>query len=348
MKHPFIPEDAPFTGDQKSWIAGFKAGLESAKLIASENVSSITDSTDADTPTVNILYGTQTGNAEGLAMDAADIAKSNGINPVVNGLDDISIDDFSSMQNVIVSIATYGEGEMPDNAQLFWEALSSEGMNQLPNMNFAVLALGDTGYDEFCQAGKLLDKRLEELGATRLVDRIDCDVDYEDFAEEWLNKTIPLTSKNKNHKINSSYGGINDELKKLKISKPTIKDISNVVCSIRKRKLPDPKIIGNAGSFFKNPVVKKDKLEWIKKYFNDVPSYKLDDKNYKIPAAWLIESAGLKGKELDGFGIHKTQPLVLVNYGGAKGEDIYKLSLSIKEIIFKIFKIELETEVNII
>ena len=160
--------------------------------------------------------------------------------------------------------------------------------------------------------------------------------------------SVRLKLRNKNHKINSSYGGINDELKKLKISKPTIKDISNVVCSIRKRKLPDPKIIGNAGSFFKNPVVKKDKLEWIKKYFNDVPSYKLDDKNYKIPAAWLIESAGLKGKELDGFGIHKTQPLVLVNYGGAKGDDIYKLSLSIKEIIFKIFKIELETEVNII
>ena len=160
--------------------------------------------------------------------------------------------------------------------------------------------------------------------------------------------SVRLKLKNKNHKINSSYGGINDELKKLKISKPTIKDISNVVCSIRKRKLPDPKKIGNAGSFFKNPVVKKDKLEWIKKYFNDVPSYKLDDKNYKIPAAWLIESAGLKGKELDRFGIHKTQPLVLVNYGGAKGEDIYKLSVSIKEIIFKIFKIELETEVNII
>lgn len=180
----------------------------------------------------------------------------------------------------------------------------------------------------------------------------DCKFEYRNsiFKE---NKSLIILSlrlklKNKNHKINSSYGGINDELKKLKISKPTIKDISNVVCSIRKRKLPDPKKIGNAGSFFKNPIVKKDKLEWIKKYFNDVPSYKLDDKNYKIPAAWLIESAGLKGKELDGFGIHKTQPLVLVNYGGARGEDIYKLSLSIKEIIFKIFKIELETEVNII
>ena len=81
----------------------------------------------------------------------------------MNGLDDITIDDFSSMENVVVSIATYGEGEMPDNAQLFWEALSSDEMNKLPGMKFAVLALGDTGYDEFCQAGKLLDRRLEEL-----------------------------------------------------------------------------------------------------------------------------------------------------------------------------------------
>ena len=160
--------------------------------------------------------------------------------------------------------------------------------------------------------------------------------------------SIRLKLKNQNHKINSSYGGINDELKKLNITKPTIKDISNIVCNIRKRKLPNPKKIGNAGSFFKNPIVKKDKIEWIKKYFNDVPSYKLDDENYKIPAAWLIEKAGLKGKEFDGFGIHKSHPLVLVNYGDAQGKDIYKLSLSIKEIIFKLFKIELETEVNII
>ena len=157
--------------------------------------------------------------------------------------------------------------------------------------------------------------------------------------------SIQLKLSKVNHKFNLSYKSLNklNGLKKL-----SIKKIAQTIIKIRNSKLPDPKKIGNAGSFFKNPVVKKEKLEWIMKYFNDVPSYKLDDKNYKIPAAWLIESAGLKGKELDGFGIHKTQPLVLVNYGGARGEDIYKLSLSIKEIIFKIFKIELETEVNII
>ena len=160
--------------------------------------------------------------------------------------------------------------------------------------------------------------------------------------------SVRLKLKNNNHNINTSYGGINEELKKLNINNPTIKDISKVVCNIRRRKLPDPEKIGNAGSFFKNPIISKEKLNWIEKHHKDVPSYKIDQDYYKIPAAWLIEIAGLKGKEFGKFGIHKSQPLVLVNYGGAKGEDIYKLSLSIKQIIKKIFKIELETEVNII
>ena len=160
--------------------------------------------------------------------------------------------------------------------------------------------------------------------------------------------SVRLKLKNNNHNINTSYGGINEELKKLNINNPTIKDISKVVCNIRRRKLPDPEQIGNAGSFFKNPIISKEKLNWIEKHHRDVPSYKIDQDYFKIPAAWLIETAGLKGKKFGKFGIHKSQPLVLVNYGGAKGEDIYKLSLSIKQIIKKIFKIELETEVNII
>ena len=160
--------------------------------------------------------------------------------------------------------------------------------------------------------------------------------------------SVRLKLKNNNHNINTSYGGINEELKKLNINNPTIKDISKVVCNIRRRKLPDPEQIGNAGSFFKNPIISKEKLNWIEKHHRDVPSYKIDQDYFKIPAAWLIETAGLKGKKFGKFGIHKSQPLVLVNYGGAKGGDIYKLSLSIKEIIKKIFKIELETEVNII
>jgi len=158
--------------------------------------------------------------------------------------------------------------------------------------------------------------------------------------------TMKLSSKN--HKINSSYGGINDELKNLNIKEPTIKDISNVVCDIRNKKLPNPNKIGNAGSFFKNPIVNSKKINWLKENFNNIPFYKIDENSYKIPAAWLIETSGFKGKDFGNFGVHKTQPLVLVNYGKANGSDINKLSLSIKEVVNKLFKIELETEVNII
>ena len=194
MKRPFIPEDAPFTGDQKSWLSGFLAGMQSAKAMTG-NQASVAGASTA--PMLNILYGTQTGNAEGLAMDAAAAACAQGFEAVVQGLDDVTIDAFSAMERVIITIATYGEGEMPDNAGLFWESIYSADMPKLPDMQFGVLALGDTSYDEFCQAGKLLDIRLEQLGATRLIDRLDCDVDYEDVADEWINKTIPLANGGK-------------------------------------------------------------------------------------------------------------------------------------------------------
>lgn len=194
MKLPFIPEDAPFTGDQKSWLAGFLAGMQSAKAMVGSQAGALLKSGAASAPLLNIFYGTQTGNAEALAMDAANVARGQGFEPVVQGLDDVSIEEFSAMERVIIAIATYGEGEMPDNTQLFWEALSASNMPQLPAMQFGILALGDTGYDEFCQAGKLLDVRLEQLGAKRLVERIDCDVDYEDMAEEWIARVIPLAN----------------------------------------------------------------------------------------------------------------------------------------------------------
>ena len=201
MKLPFIPEDAPYTGDQKSWLKGFLAGMQSAKALATSKSGALTAHQSDVTPIVDILFGTQTGNAEGLAMDAAAVARAQGFQANVQGLDDISMDTFSSMKNVIITIATYGEGEMPDNASLFWESLNSSSMPRLSDMKFGVLGLGDTGYDEFCQAGKLIDMRLEQLGAYRLVDRLDCDVDYEDIASDWINKTIPLANDGKSKPI---------------------------------------------------------------------------------------------------------------------------------------------------
>ena len=134
MKLPFIPEDAPYTGDQKSWLKGFLAGMQSAKALATSKSGALTAHQSDVTPIVDILFGTQTGNAEGLAMDAAAVARAQGFQANVQGLDDISMDTFSSMKNVIITIATYGEGEMPDNAGLFWESLNSSSMPRLSDM----------------------------------------------------------------------------------------------------------------------------------------------------------------------------------------------------------------------
>ena len=191
MKIPYIPQDAPFNGDQRAWLSGFLAGLHSRAAIGMET------SVAAAAPRVaasvlNILVGTQTGNAEALAMDIAAAARAQGMQPVVTALDDVSMDSLSGMKRVIVVTSTYGEGEMPDNAQLFWEALTAENAPRLDEVNFAVLALGDTGYDGFCQAGKLIDTRFEQLGGKRMKTRIDCDIDFEDAAAAWIGEALPL------------------------------------------------------------------------------------------------------------------------------------------------------------
>lgn len=191
MKIPYIPEDAPFNGDQRAWLSGFLAGLHSRAAIGMET-SVAAAAPNAEASMLNILFGTQTGNAEALAMDIAAAARAQGMQPVVTALDDVSMDGLGAMKRVIVVTSTYGEGEMPDNAQLFWEALTADSAPRLDGMNFAVLALGDTGYDGFCQAGKLIDTRFEQLGGKRMKTRIDCDIDFEDAAAAWIGETLPL------------------------------------------------------------------------------------------------------------------------------------------------------------
>ena len=153
---------------------------------------------------------------------------------------------------------------------------------------------------------------------------------------------------NKKHKINKSYGAIDTELKAHGIETPTIRDISNAVISIRKSKLPDPAEIGNAGSFFKNPVVDLSILENIQKKYPDVPNYPAEKGKCKLAAGWLIEKAGWKGYTEGTFGVHKLQALVLVNYGGSTGKQIYDLSGRIILDIQEKFGVTLEREVNIL
>ena len=149
-------------------------------------------------------------------------------------------------------------------------------------------------------------------------------------------------------KVSTHYGAIESELTKQGISNPTSKDVSNAVIAIRSSKLPNPKELGNAGSFFKNPVVPIETYNRIKEVYLDAPSYPIDEKSVKVPAGWLIETAGWKGKPVGACGVHKNQALVLVNYGGATGNEIYKLSTEIIEDIVQKFGITLEREVNIL
>ncbi len=157
--------------------------------------------------------------------------------------------------------------------------------------------------------------------------------------------TFKLTRKN--HSINTQYGAIDVALEDMGISNPTIQDVSRAVIKIRQEKLPDPKVLGNSGSFFKNPVIPNKQFDELRIQFPEMPSYKISETEVKIPAGWLIDTAGLKGFRDGDAGVHKNQALVLVNYGNATGEEIWALATKIQEKIFDLFNIRLEAEVNI-
>jgi len=150
-----------------------------------------------------------------------------------------------------------------------------------------------------------------------------------------------------NHVINSEYKPLKDLLKIKGNLNPTIQDISKLVIKIRTNKLPDPKKIGNCGSFFKNPIISNSKFKNLNEYFSSVPNYKISENEVKIPAAWLIEECGFKGKNEGKTGTHKKHALVIVNNGGATGKEIYDFSQKIKKSVLKKFNILLEEEVNI-
>jgi len=139
-----------------------------------------------------IIYGTETGNAEDLADDIGNMASKYGLVGKVMDMEDVSAEDLASSKRLIVSVSTWGEGEQPDNAQgLYDEVEESEG-GSMEGVNYAVLALGDTAFELFCESGKEWDKVLEEKGGTRVNKRIDCDTDYYDYVEEWIESTLNI------------------------------------------------------------------------------------------------------------------------------------------------------------
>lgn len=165
---------------------------------------------------------------------------------------------------------------------------------------------------------------------------------------QYIITSVHLKLTKKDHILHTGYGAIEAELKKNGIVYPTIKDVSNAVIAIRQSKLPDPAVLGNSGSFFKNPVIPKKAFEKFIKKNPEAPHYKVDEEAFKIPAGWLIEQCGYKGKRFGDAGVHEKQALVLVNYGGATGEDILRLAQLVQKEVAQKFNIKIQPEVNII
>lgn len=187
----------------------------------------------------------------------------------------------------------------------------------------------------------------------KLFNKLECKFDYRDsiFKRSYKNRFIITKVKLKLSlvpKLKVNYRAINDYIKENKIGHLNIKVVSEIIRNIRNSKLPKTEEIGNAGSFFKNPIINKDAFEKLKAENVDLVFFKIDENTYKIPAGWLIEKAGYKGKKIGKVGVHSKQALVLVNYGEGKGSEIIKLSSEIKEHIREKFNINLEIEVNIV
>lgn len=183
--------------------------------------------------------------------------------------------------------------------------------------------------------------------------KVDCEFGYRDsifkskVKGKYIITSVSFELSRKDHILNTNYGAINEALKEMGITAPGIKEVSEAVIRIRQQKLPDPKILGNSGSFFKNPVVSKNKLKQLQTEYPDIPFYPVSEDAVKLPAGWLIDKAGLKGYREGDAAVHKHQALVLVNHGAATGAEILSLANTIQEKILNKFRVELEPEVNI-
>ena len=184
---PVVPDSAPFTAEQRAWLNGFLAGLYSHAPVPAGAAP------PAPSPSLSplaILVGSQTGTAEKLAKRLAKTASRHGFAPVIHDLAKVSPVQIAAESSVLVVTSTYGDGEPPDNAKPFWQALQAQDAPRFEKTRFSVCALGDTNYPRFCQFGKDLDARLEHLGAQRIHPRQDCDVEFEPLFASWLGSAL--------------------------------------------------------------------------------------------------------------------------------------------------------------
>lgn len=182
---PYIPETAPFTPEQRAWLNGFLAGLL-ANQNAGQSAPQLPSGPAANAEPLLVLFGSQTGSAEGLAKRVAKESQTRGFAPKILALNDYEQANLAAGGKAVIISSTWGDGEPPDNAVNFWSWLSAESAPRLENLHFAVLGLGDKNYSDFCGASKKFDTRLEALGAKRLAPRCECDVDYEAPTNSWI------------------------------------------------------------------------------------------------------------------------------------------------------------------
>ncbi|KZE78602.1 sulfite reductase [NADPH] flavoprotein alpha-component [Paenibacillus elgii] len=171
---------------QKIWLSGYLTALH--KTEASAAAPAVNQ--PVFSKEVTVLFGSQTGNSQKLAKKLSEKLKEQGLQPTLSSMSDFKPNTLKKVENLLILVSTHGEGEPPDNALSFYEFLHSKRAPQLEGLRFSVLALGDTSYEFFCQTGKDFDKRLEELGGKRLTARVDCDVDFEDSAAEWMERVL--------------------------------------------------------------------------------------------------------------------------------------------------------------
>ncbi len=199
-----------------------------------------------------------------------------------------------------------------------------------------------------CDAMKIDDQTM------RTFSKEDCRFGYresifkQEAKDQYIITSVVFKLTKRNHNINTSYGDITKELAEKKVIVPTLKDVSNAVIAIRQSKLPDPKVLGNSGSFFKNPVISRSHFEKVQAQFPEIKFFEVSPTEVKVPAGWLIEQAGYKGFRKGDAGVHKNQALVLVNYGSATGQDILALSREVQQAVFDKYSIAIEAEVNVI
>ena len=278
--------------------------------------------------------------------------------------------DFDGLviNNLIPGIKIVEEGNescvVEAGAGVKWDGLVQfcveRNLGGIENLSAIPGTVGAAPIQNIGAYGQELEETFYELkaieigtGKQAVFNKSECKFSYRDsvFKNKLRNKFIITFVKlklSKNPLINFSYKPVQEELQRREINSPTIKDIREIVISIRNSKLPDPKKLGNAGSFFKNPVITKEKFEELKKSYKDLKHFAVDENSVKIPAAWLIEECGWKGKRMGNVGTYEKQPLVLVNYGGASGKEILEFSIKIKNSVQSEFGVVLENEVIVL